>query len=229
MGSNAITFSGATTANGRGLLLGTPHYPWQGGRRFWQSQQTIPGELNVSGGSLLGSTTISIGHNSRIAWSHTVATGVTLSLHQLTLDPADATSYLVDGKPERMTMRTVTVAVKDGAPVTRSQWWTRYGPSVNSPGASMPLPWTATTAYVLNDPNAPNLRASDTGLGFSVLLRGTPGGARPGGIASGDDSDAEHRRGNGRGAPARNRAGAPDEECALFECRSVGRQVTSRS
>lgn len=76
MGSNAVAFAGSTTANGRGLLLGNPHYPWQGGRRFWQSQATIPGELNVSGASLLGTTLISIGHNDRIAWSHTVATGV---------------------------------------------------------------------------------------------------------------------------------------------------------
>ncbi|MEU6375938.1 penicillin acylase family protein [Streptomyces sp. NPDC046909] len=172
MGSNAVAFSGATTANGRGLLLGNPHYPWQGGRRFWQSQQTIPGELDVSGGSLLGTATISIGHNAKVAWSHTVATGVPLNLHQLTLDPADPTTYLVDGQPERMTRRTVTVEVKDGAPVTRTQWWTRYGPVVTSFGASVPLPWTTTTAYALNDPNAANLRASDTALGFSKA-RGT--------------------------------------------------------
>ncbi|WP_405726731.1 penicillin acylase family protein [Streptomyces sp. NBC_00028] len=172
MGSNAVAFSGATTANGRGLLLGNPHYPWQGGRRFWQSQQTIPGELNVSGGSLLGSATVSIGHNARVAWSHTVATGVPLNLHQLTLDPADPTAYLVDGESERMTRRTVTVEVQDGVPVTRTQWWTRYGPVVTSFGASVPLPWTTTTAYALGDPNAANLRASDTALGFSKA-RGT--------------------------------------------------------
>ncbi|MFJ7330668.1 acylase [Streptomyces cyaneofuscatus] len=167
MGSNAVAFRGSTTANGRGLLLGNPHYPWDGGRRFWQSQQTIPGELNVAGGSLLGSTTVSIGHNADVAWSHTVATGVTLNLHQLTLDPADPTVYLVDGKPQRMTPRTVTVPVKDAAPVTRTQWWTRYGPVVTSLGAALPLPWTASTAYALNDPNAVNLRSADTSLGFS--------------------------------------------------------------
>ncbi|WP_282702318.1 penicillin acylase family protein [Streptomyces sp. CC219B] len=172
MGSNAVAFSGTTTANGRGLLLGNPHYPWQGGRRFWQSQQTIPGKLNVAGGSLLGSATVSIGHNAHVAWSHTVATGVPLNLHQLTLDPANPTVYLVDGKPERMTKRTVTVAVKDGEPVSRTQWWTRYGPVVTSLGASLPLPWTSTTAYAVNDPNALNLRASDTALGFSKA-RGT--------------------------------------------------------
>ncbi|MGA5499715.1 penicillin acylase family protein [Streptomyces umbrinus] len=167
MGSNAVAFDGSTTANGRGLLLGNPHYPWHGGRRFWQAQQTIPGELNVSGGSLLGTPTISIGYNAHVAWSHTVSTGVPFTIHQLTLVPGDPTAYLVDGTPERMTERTVTVAVKDGSPVTRTQWWTRYGPVLSSPDGELPLPWTTTTAYALNDPNAANLRFADTSLGFS--------------------------------------------------------------
>ncbi|MFI1728271.1 penicillin acylase family protein [Streptomyces acidicola] len=167
MGSNAVAFRGDTTANGRGLLLGNPHYPWQGGRRFWQSQQTIPGELNVSGGTLLGIPTISIGFNANVAWSHTVSTGIPANFHQLTLDPADPTTYLVDGKPERMTKRSVTVSVKDGTPVTRTQWWTRYGPVVTSLSPQVPLPWTTTHAYALYDPNAANLRFADTSLGFS--------------------------------------------------------------
>ncbi|MFE9631109.1 penicillin acylase family protein [Streptomyces sp. NPDC006463] len=164
MGSNAVAFAGSTTAGGGGLLLGNPHYPWQGGRRFWQSQQTIPGELNVSGGSLLGTAVVNIGFNEKVAWSHTVATGTPVNLHQLTLDPADPTAYLVDGKPERMTRRTVTVPVAGGDPVTRTQWWTRYGPVVSNLGPSLPLTWTAGTAYALNDPNAANLRGSDTAL-----------------------------------------------------------------
>ncbi|AWZ04972.1 MULTISPECIES: penicillin acylase family protein [unclassified Streptomyces] len=164
MGSNAVAFAGSTTANGRGLLLGNPHYPWQGGRRFWQSQQTIPGELNVSGGSLLGTAVVNIGFNDKVAWSHTVATGTPVNLHQLVLDPADPTAYLVDGKPEKMIRRQVSVQVSAGAPVTRTQWWTRYGPVVSGLGGSLPLPWTAATAYALNDPNAANLRGSDTAL-----------------------------------------------------------------
>ncbi|MFD3472238.1 penicillin acylase family protein [Streptomyces sp. NPDC058682] len=164
MGSNAVAFAGSTTANGRGLLLGNPHYPWHGGRRFWQFQQTIPGELNVSGASLLGTAVINVGFNEKVAWSHTVATGTPVNLHQLALDPTDPTAYLVDGKPESMTRRTVTVPVAGGAPVTRTQWWTRYGPVVSDLGPSLPLPWTARTAYALNDPNAVNLRGSDTAL-----------------------------------------------------------------
>lgn len=172
MGSNAVAFRGDTTANGRGLLLGNPHYPWQGGRRFWQAQQTIPGELNVSGGALLGSPITQIGFNADVAWSHTVATGVPMNLHQLTLDPAEPTTYLVDGEPERMTKRTVTIEVKDGSTVSRTQWWTRYGPVVTSLGSQVPLPWTATTAYALSDPNAANMRFTDTSLAFAKA-RGT--------------------------------------------------------
>ncbi|WP_199822201.1 penicillin acylase family protein, partial [Streptomyces sp. NRRL S-37] len=66
-----------------------------------------------------------------------------------------------------MAKRTVTVPVKGGAPVTRTQWWTRYGPVVTGLGAQLPLPWTSTTAYALNDPNAVNLRGADPGLGFA--------------------------------------------------------------
>ncbi|MEG3630120.1 penicillin acylase family protein [Streptomyces poriticola] len=172
MGSNAVAFSGRTTADGHGLLLGNPHYPWHGGRRFWQSQQTIPGRLNVAGASLLGTSTVAIGHNAHVAWSHTVATGVPFNLHRLTLDPADPTAYLVDGRRERMTRRSVTVPVRGGEPVTRTQWWTRYGPVVTGLGPSLPLPWTATAAYALHDPNAANLRGSDTALGFG-RARGT--------------------------------------------------------
>ncbi len=93
MGSNAVAFAGSTTASGSGLLLGNPHYPWQGGRRFWQSQQTIPGKLNVSGGSLLGTAVVNIGFNEKVAWSHTVAAGT----------PASARACRCPGRPVRRT------------------------------------------------------------------------------------------------------------------------------
>jgi acyl-homoserine-lactone acylase len=165
MGSNAIAVGKGASANGRGVLLGNPHYPWHTGRRFWQMQQTIPGKLNVSGGALLGSLSVSIGHNSTFAWSHTVATGTPFSLTQLQLAPGDPTSYLVDGRTEEMTQRRLTVQAKqpDGSvrPVTGTQWRTRYGPVVTSLG-SVQLPWTASNAFAFNDPNASNLRIADT-------------------------------------------------------------------
>ncbi|MEU8801764.1 penicillin acylase family protein [Spirillospora sp. NPDC048819] len=167
MGSNAIAVGGQGTANGRGLLLGNPHYPWHNGRRFWQMHQTIPGKLNVSGAGLLGSPVVNIGHNSTFAWSHTVATGVPLTLTELRLVPGDPTSYFVDGKKEKMTERRVTVQVEqqDGSlkPVTKTQWRSRYGPIVTSV-SSVDLPWTTWNAYAITDPNATNVRLANTSL-----------------------------------------------------------------
>ncbi|NKZ04198.1 penicillin acylase family protein [Actinomadura latina] len=167
MGSNAIAAGADATANGRGLLLGNPHYPWHNGRRFWQMQQTIPGKLDVSGAALLGAPSVNIGHTSTFAWSHTVATGVPFSLTELRLVPGDPTSYFVDGKIEKMTQRKVTVEVRqpDGSlkPVTRTQWRSRYGPIVTSV-SSIGLPWTTWNAYAISDPNATNLRLANTSL-----------------------------------------------------------------
>jgi acyl-homoserine-lactone acylase len=163
MGSNAIAIGSAGTANGRGLLLGNPHYPWQGGRRFWQSQLTIPGRLDVSGAGLLGIPLVQIGFNRDVAWSHTVATPTTFGLYQLRL--TDPTTYLVDGRPEPMTSRTVAVQVRnpDGSlsTVERTLFSSRYGPML-APAFGLPLNWTATSAFTVRDANQGNMRGLNT-------------------------------------------------------------------
>lgn len=42
MGSNAVAFGGDTTANGRGLLLGNPHYPWPAGAASGRHSRRSP-------------------------------------------------------------------------------------------------------------------------------------------------------------------------------------------
>jgi acyl-homoserine-lactone acylase len=165
MGSNAIAVGRDGTVNGRGLLLGNPHYPWHGGRRFWQSQLTVPGKLDVSGGSLLGIPMVQIGFNKDVAWSHTVATPTTFGLYEVSLVPGDPTSYVVDGTAERMTSRRVRVEVRqaDGSTgiVERTLYSTRYGP-VLSPVFGLPLNWTTATAYAVRDANQGNMRGLNT-------------------------------------------------------------------
>ncbi|HET9141261.1 penicillin acylase family protein [Actinophytocola sp.] len=168
MGSNAIAIGAAGTRNQRGLLLGNPHYPWQGGRRFWQSQLTVPGRLDVSGGSLLGMPLVQIGFNRDVAWSHTVATPTTFGLYQLRL--ASPTSYLVDGRAEQMTSRVVSVRVRnqDGSlgTVSRTLYSSRYGPML-APVFGLPLNWTATSAYTIRDANQGNMRGLNTWFGLN--------------------------------------------------------------
>jgi len=170
LGSNAVAIGSAGTRDHRGLLLGNPHFPWLGTERFYQSQLTIPGKINVTGASLYGVPLVLIGHNESVAWSHTVSTAFRFTPFQLTLVKGHPTEYLQHGKAVAMTPRKVTVLAKQPngklAPVTHTLWWTRYGPVFNNlEGQS--LPWTTTTAFAFGDVNANNLaRAVNTWFGF---------------------------------------------------------------
>ncbi len=162
IGSNAVAIGkGGTRDHRHGLLLGNPHFPWVGPERFYQAQATIPGKLNVEGATLFGVPVVLIGHNSDIAWSHTVSTAFRFTPFQLTLVPGSPTTYLYDGKPEQMTSRTVTVQVRqpDGSLRTESRtlYSSRFGPIFTSL-EGVPLPWTPTTAFALGDANADNFR-----------------------------------------------------------------------
>lgn len=166
LGSNGIAVGSDSTKAGQGsVLLGNPHYPWQAGRRFWQSQLTIPGRLDVAGASLLGMPFVQIGHTADAAWTHTVSTPVTFGLFEVPLEAGDPTTYLVDGRPEKMTSADVTVQVRqaDGSlkPVRQTFWSTRYGPVLGD-FQGIPLPWTAKSAFAVRDANGTNLRGLNT-------------------------------------------------------------------
>jgi acyl-homoserine-lactone acylase len=160
IGSNAVALGSEATDNGRGMLLGNPHFPWTGSERFFQAHLTIPGRLDVAGGSLLGVPLVLIGHTAHQAWSHTVSTAYRFTPFQETLVPGSPTTYLYDGVPTAMTSRTVTVkALVNGTLEDRARtlWSTRHGPVFTSL-LGIPLPWTPTTAFTMGDANAPNFR-----------------------------------------------------------------------
>lgn len=169
LGSNAWAFGKDVTANGSGMLLGNPHFPWSGPNRFYEMHLTIPGRMDVMGVGIGTYPMISIGFNKDVAWSHTVSTGKRFTLYELALDPADPTAYLVDGKSEKMTARKVSaqVAGADGTLQTREHtvWSSRWGPLVVIPRAG--LTWTTKTAYALRDANSGNVRMMDAALAFA--------------------------------------------------------------
>ena len=156
-GSNAWGLGRETTASGGGIVLANPHFPWQGPRRFYQSHLVIPGELNVSGGSLFGVPLILIGHTEKLAWSHTVSTAYRFTPFQLQLDPSDPTRYIVDGQSRPMEADTVTVETPNG-PVSRTLYMTDYGPITTSIQGQSLFGWTNDTAFAMYDANASNAR-----------------------------------------------------------------------
>ena len=133
IGSNAVALGPDATANGKGMLLGNPHFPWDGSERFYESQLTIPGKINVEGGSLLGVPIINIGHTDNLAWSHTVSTAYRFTPFELTLVPGDPHSYLYDGQiraDDRAENVTVQVRNPDNSvtPQTRTLYSSHHGP-----------------------------------------------------------------------------------------------------
>ncbi|WP_086825295.1 penicillin acylase family protein [Allokutzneria sp. NRRL B-24872] len=169
LGSNAIAFGSSATATGKGISLANPHLPWHApDLRLWQSHLTIPGKLNASGAAIVGLPLLWLGHTASMAWGGTAAdTTRTFTLFELKLVPGSPTKYLVDGTPEAMTRRDITVTVaKPGGgteKVTKPQWWTRYGPIVQKVGEQA-LPWTAETAFAFADANAQNIRMGNSTL-----------------------------------------------------------------
>lgn len=163
LGSNAYGLGREATRNGRGMVLGNPHFPWEGSERFYQVHLTLPGQLDVSGASLLGVPVVLIGHNAHLAWSHTVSTGYRFTPYELKLVPGSPTRYLHAGKVETMTPRTVTVLARTAAgtlePRSHTFYWTRFGPMFDYAAGYMT--WSGLTGYAFRDVNATNFRVLD--------------------------------------------------------------------
>jgi len=173
LGSNAWAFGKDATGTGRGLLLGNPHFPWSGVNRFWQMHLTVPGRMDVMGAAIGHGAVVQIGFNKDVAWSHTVSTGKRFTVHELTLVPGDPTSYLVDGQPQKMQSRTLSIGSRGAGGTTtsaintktRTLWSTRWGPVITVP--RLGLAWTDTRAYALQDANTGNVRSVDSWLAFA--------------------------------------------------------------
>ncbi|MFL9840531.1 penicillin acylase family protein [Sphingomonas sp. ST-64] len=161
--SNGWAFGGDVTANGRGMVIGNPHFPWAGPSRFWEMHITIPGKMDTAGVGIAGSPFPTLGFNKDIAWTHTVTAARHFTLYQLALDPNDPTAYLVDGKPEKMVAKTIRVPMPNGAaPVERTLYSTRFGPVIVIPQAM--ANWTKGMAFTLRDANSGNQRGIGTWL-----------------------------------------------------------------
>jgi acyl-homoserine-lactone acylase len=177
-GSNAIALGAGATSSGGGINVANPHLWWDSEMRWWQTQLSLPGTLDVSGAGLIGMPLVVMGHTASVAWSITTAEEAhRVTIFDLTLVDGSPTTYLVDGVAEPMQRRDIQVEVKrpDGSleTVTKALWWTRYGP-VAGPGSMLPVPpWTAGDgdepghAYVIADANATNLRMLNTLFAFN--------------------------------------------------------------
>lgn len=158
MASNALAIGKAASSNGRGILLGNPHYPWTSTDRFYQLHLTVPGSYDVMGVSLGGLPLVVIGFNQDMAWTHTVTKAVHFTTFRLPRDGADPMRYLIDGVPQQLQVRQVAVDVLQADGSLRQKrkafYFSKLGAVLAVPGA----PQGQGGLLVLGDPNRHNTR-----------------------------------------------------------------------
>ena len=168
-GSNALAVGKDLSANGRGLLLGNPHYPWTSADRFYQAHLTVPGSYDAMGVIIGGIPAIVIGFNKDIAWSHTVTTASTsrpsasrstrrIERHHLSGRRRASEDELEDGQRRPVT------GGRHASKRSKTFWFSQQGAVIVKPEAGMT--WTANAAYVLADPNRNNTRMLEQWLGI---------------------------------------------------------------
>lgn len=154
--SNAWAIGSARSADGGGLLLANPHFPWEGELRFWESHLTVPGKIDIYGVQLSDLPGIGIGFTKDFGWSHTVSAGHRFTAYKLSLVPGSPTSYRYGDEVRQMTpvKNTIEVLGADGktSTVERTTWRSHYGPIIDFPGVG----WTDTTTMTYRDANIDN-------------------------------------------------------------------------
>ncbi|WP_320671085.1 penicillin acylase family protein [Patulibacter defluvii] len=158
LGSNAYAIGRSGSRDGHGLLYGNPHFPWQGPERFYQAHLTVPGKVDVTGGSLMGVPIVLIGTTKGMAWSHTVSTARRFVPYQLTM--LGPTTYVEDGQLKQLKGERVTVQVRGAGgrleSRSRTLWSSEHGPIFTSLLGLPLFPWTPVTAFALYDGNGEN-------------------------------------------------------------------------
>jgi acyl-homoserine-lactone acylase len=155
-GSNGWAIGSERAANGGGMLVANPHFPWEGELRFWEVHLTVPGEVDIYGAQLSGLPGIGIGFTETFGWTHTVSAGSRFTAYRLELVEGDPTSYVYDDGERAMESRDISVEVlgDDGSTstVTRTAWSSHHGPVIDFPGFG----WTETATIAFRDANLTN-------------------------------------------------------------------------
>jgi acyl-homoserine-lactone acylase len=155
IGSNGWAIGPDRSESGETMLVGNPHFPWQGALRFYEVHLTVPGTLDVYGASLLGSPAVNIGFNEHVAWTHTVSAGSRFTAYTLDLVDGDPTRYRYGDEERDLRPVEVTVEVLDGDEVVEQEhtiWFSHHGPVIDFPGVG----WTPQRVLTFRDANADN-------------------------------------------------------------------------
>jgi acyl-homoserine-lactone acylase len=165
-GSNAWALGRDATREGEAVHLYNPHFPWSGIHRIYMVHLTIPGELDVMGGTLGGLPVPLVGFNRHVAWGLTFSTAARFTVAELALVSGDPQTYTVDGETRAITEELLSIDVRgEETPREVSFFRSEDGPILDA--TAFRMGWTASSAFAIHDVNEENTRIVEQFLGIS--------------------------------------------------------------
>jgi acyl-homoserine-lactone acylase len=156
-GSNALAVGRDLMAEGTGLLLYNPHFPWTGIHRVYLVDLEIPGELKVMGPALGGLPLPAAGFNAHVSWGLTFSNAARFTLAELPLVEGDPLRYTVDDEVQEITAEMLEIPVAgEDSPRLVPFYSSPAGPLLDAPAYR--LGWTDDTAFATQDLNRDNTR-----------------------------------------------------------------------
>ena len=170
-GSNEMLIGPKRTAMNAPIAIIDPHVHWYDAFRFYEVRIYTP-EYNASGVTILGVPLPSLGHSRWCSVAMTTGGPDTSDIFEEEINPANPSQYRYDGQWRDLTVREVTIGVKNGdkveqrhVPLARSH----HGPIVarkNGKAYAMALPYeneVGLTDQCYADDDGPESRGNEAG------------------------------------------------------------------
>ncbi|WP_309644096.1 acylase [Phenylobacterium sp.] len=135
-GSNGVAVGPSRSADGATRLLVNSHQPFTGPFAWYEAVVQSGEGWHVTGGFFPGSPFMLHGHNAHLGWANTVNNPDLADVYTLSINPANADQYRLDGAWKALEKRTVQIQVKqpDGTlkAVEREVLRSVHGPAVRT-------------------------------------------------------------------------------------------------
>lgn len=134
-GSNAFAFNSSKTADGATYLACNPHMPYEGQMSFYEAHLCSEEGLNVLGALFHGGSSVFIGSNENLGWSHTFNGLDLVDTYKLKMHPTKKYYYEYDGQWKKLEVRTVWLKAKIKGiifTVPKKVYWSVYGATFKS-------------------------------------------------------------------------------------------------
>ncbi len=130
-GSNAFALNSKKTKDGNTYLNINSHQPFEGPQAWYEAHLVSNEGWNCLGGLFPGGTSVFLGVNENLGWSHTVNHHDKMDVYQLQLNPSNKLQYKFDGQWLNLEEEKVSLKVK-GLPIAikKKVWWSKYGPTL---------------------------------------------------------------------------------------------------